>query len=240
MKVKCDLHIHSALSPCGDMDMTPNNIVNMALLNGLKLIAVTDHNTVGNVRSVMECAQGKNLCVVPGMELETMEEAHFVCLFPAIEQAEEFMAFLEPYRVPIANRPDIFGEQAYMNGQDEVVWHEPNLLTTALGCSVYEAAPAVFSIGGVMVPAHVDKQAYSIISNLGMVPEDLEFTTIEISKNATIQEVLSQWPYLEKYRLITDSDAHYLWDMYEDQNVLELEEISAKCLIETLRKGKQP
>ncbi len=238
MRVKCDLHIHSALSPCGDMDMTPNNIVNMAQLNGLALFALTDHNTVGNVRAVMECAQKTPLCVVPGMELETVEEAHFVCLFPTIEQAEAFMEFLAPYRLPIANRPDIFGEQAYMNAQDEIVWHEPNLLTTALGCSVYDAAPTVFSMGGVMVPAHVDKPAYSMISNLGTVPEDLGFKTVEISKNTTIKDVLAQWPYLEKYRLITNSDAHYLWDVYEDQNVLELEEISAKCLIETLRKGK--
>ena len=85
MRVACDLHIHSALSPCGDMDMTPNNIVNMAILNGLDMIALTDHNTVGNVRAVLECAADKPICVVPGMELETMEEAHFVCLFPAIE-----------------------------------------------------------------------------------------------------------------------------------------------------------
>ncbi|MBQ4518478.1 MAG: PHP domain-containing protein [Clostridia bacterium] len=238
MKVKCDLHLHSALSPCGDMDMTPNNIVNMAVLNGLDIIALTDHNSVGNVRAVLECAQDKPLCVVPGLELETVEEAHFVCLFPTIEQAEQFIEFLEPYRMPIENRPDIFGEQAYMNAQDEIVWHEPQLLTTALGCSVYDAAPVVFSLGGAMVPAHVDKQSYSIISNLGMVPEDLGFKTVEISKNTTKEEALSRFPYLESYRLITDSDAHYLWDMYEEQNVLELEEISAKCLVETLRKGR--
>lgn len=238
MKVKCDLHLHSALSPCGDMDMTPNNIVNMAMLNGLDMIALTDHNSVGNVRAVMKCAQDKPLCVVAGLELETMEEAHFVCLFPTIEQAEQFIEFLEPYRMPIENRPDIFGEQAYMNAQDEIVWHEPHLLTTALGCSIYDAAPVVFDLGGVIVPAHVDKQAYSIISNLGMVPEDLGFTTVEISKNTTKEEAIKQFPYLESYRLITDSDAHYLWDMYEEQNILELEEISAKCLVEMLRKGK--
>lgn len=239
MRVKCDLHLHSALSPCGDMDMTPNNIVNMAMLNGLDIIAVTDHNSVGNVRAVMECAQDKPLCIVPGLELETVEEAHFVCLFPSIEQGESFMEVLEPYRIPIENRPDIFGEQAYMNAQDEIVWHEPYLLTTALSCSVYDVASAVFELGGVMVPAHVDKASYSIISNLGTVPEDLGFKTVEISKNTTKEEALRQFPYLENYRLITDSDAHYLWDMYEEQNILELEEISAKCLVETLRKGKE-
>ncbi|MGN1059277.1 MAG: PHP domain-containing protein [Clostridia bacterium] len=236
MQLKCDLHIHSALSPCGDMDMTPNNIVNMAVLNGLDLVALTDHNTAGQVRAVLECAAGQPLCVVPGMELETAEEAHFVCLFPTVEQVEEFEAYVRQWFMPIENRPDIFGEQAYMNSRDEITGYETQLLTTALTCSVYDAAPVVREIGGLMMPAHVDKDAYSIISNLGMVPEDLGFTTVELSKNITKEQALSRWPYLADYRLVTDSDAHYLWDIYEDQSLIDLEEASAACLIETLKR----
>ncbi len=238
MQYSCDFHIHSALSPCGDMDMTPNNIVNMALLNGLQMIAVTDHNTVGNVRAVMACAKEQGLCVVPGMELETAEEAHFVCLFPTIEAAEAFEAYLLPFAMPIKNRSEIFGQQAYMNEKDEITAYEERLLTTASGCSIYEAAPRVRALGGLIMPAHVDKDAYSIISNLGAVPEELGFTTLEISKNTTKKEVLARWPELSSYRLITDSDAHYLWDVYEGQSVLELEECSADCLIKTL--GRAP
>ncbi|MBE7048039.1 MAG: PHP domain-containing protein [Ruminococcaceae bacterium] len=235
MQIACDLHIHSALSPCGDMDMTPNNIVNMAVLNGLSMIALTDHNTVGNVRSVMTCAEQANLCVVPGMEVETVEEAHFVCLFPTITKAEDFETYIRPYFLPIENRRDIFGEQAYMNEKDEIIGYESQLLTTALTCSVYDVVPQVRSLGGLIMPAHVDKDAYSIISNLGVVPEDLNFSTLEISKNSTREQVLEQWPYLEQYRLLTSSDAHYLWDIYERQNLLTLEEVSGACLIETLK-----
>lgn len=235
MIVFCDLHIHSALSPCGDMEMTPNNIVNMAVLNGLSIIALTDHNSVGNVRAAMACAKDKPLCVVAGMELETVEEAHFVCLFPTLKQAESFEAFTKDYRIGIENRPDIFGEQAYMNEQDEITGYEPHLLTAALSCSIYDAAPVVREIGGVIVPAHVDKTAYSIISNLGMVPADLNFSTVEISKNTTFADAKGRFPYLENYRLVTSSDAHYLWDIYENQNPVELEEVSAACLIETLK-----
>ncbi len=238
MKVKCDLHIHSALSPCGDMDMTPNNIVNMAQLNGLDVIAVTDHNTAGNVRAVMECAKGTPLCVVPGMELETAEEAHFVCLFETADLAEEFSEYIKEFALPIENRVDIFGEQAYMDAEDNITGHESRLLTTALTASVYDLLPEVERLGGVMIPAHVDKDSYSIISNLGMIPEDLGFRTAEISKNTTFSEAEERFPYLADYLLITDSDAHYIWDMYEEQNVLELEEKSISCLLEALRKGK--
>ncbi len=238
MKVKCDLHIHSALSPCGDMDMTPNNIVNMAILNGLDMIALTDHNSAGNVRSLMACAEDKPLCVVPGMELETAEEAHFVCLFETAEQAETFADYIKPYFLPIKNRVDIFGEQAYMDADDNITGYEQQLLTTALTCSIYDAASVVRGLSGVVYPAHVDKNAYSIISNLGIVPPDLGFTVAELSKHCSVEEAVKKWPYLEKYILFSDSDSHYLWDIYENQNMLELEEISAACLIETLRKGK--
>ncbi len=239
MRVKCDLHIHSALSPCGDMDMTPNNIVNMAKLNQLDIIALTDHNAVGNVRSIQQCGEREGLCVIAGMELETAEEAHFVCLFENADQADSFAGFIKPYFMPIENRTDIFGEQAYMDAEDKIVGYEKQLLTTALTCSVYDVVSVVSELGGVMYPAHVDKEAYSIISNLGVIPDDLGFKTAELSSRCMPQQAIERWPYLEDYLLFSDSDSHYLWDIYEEQNSLELEEISAACLIETLRKGKQ-
>lgn len=238
MRCRLDLHIHSALSPCGDMDMTPNNIVNMAVLNGLDIIAITDHNSIGNAEAMMACATDKPLVVVPGMELETAEEAHFVCLFPDMRRAQDFNDFITAYRLPIENRPEIFGEQAYMNAQDEITGYEGKLLTAALTLSVYEAAPMVADLGGVIYPAHVNKEAYSIISNLGTMPEDLGFHAAEISRHMSFAEAMLHWPYLENYQLITSSDAHYLWDIYEGESVLELEEKTATCLIDTLRKGK--
>lgn len=234
MKYFCDLHIHSALSPCGDNDMTPNNIVNMAVLCGLNMIAVTDHNSIGNVAAAMKVAEALPITVVPGMELETVEEVHFVCLFPDLETAQEFDKWLAPFRLPIKNRPEIFGEQLYLNERDEVVGTEENLLVTAVSCSVYDAAPKVRSLGGAIFPAHVDRSSYSVISNLGTVPEDLNFTTVEISKNITKEEALLKFPYLSNYQIITDSDSHYLDTFYEKENPIELPVPTAKALIEKL------
>ena len=230
----CDLHLHSALSPCGDEDMTPNNIANMAVLCGLNIIAVTDHNSFGNVAATVKVAENLPLTVVPGMELETAEEAHFICLFKTMKQAELFAEWLAPFLLSIKNKPEIFGEQVYLNEKDEVQGYEERLLVTAATCSIYDAAPKVRSFGGVIIPAHVDKNSYSIISNLGMVPEDLGFTTIEISKNTTKEAVLEMFPYLSKYRIITNSDSHYLDSFYETQNPMPLEEPTAEALVDYL------
>lgn len=235
MKCFCDLHIHSALSPCADADMTPNNIVNMAVLCGLHMIALTDHNSIGNVEAAMRVAEELPITVVPGMELETMEEIHFVCLFPDLETAKVFDKWLAPYRMPVKNRPEIFGNQYYMNEKDEIVGEEPSLLVTATTCSIYDAAPKVRAIGGVIYPAHVDRSSYSVISNFGMIPEDLEFTTVELSKHITREEAIAKYPYLSKYQIVTDSDSHYLDTFYETQNPIELPEATAKALIEKLR-----
>lgn len=234
MKYFCDLHIHSALSPCGDNDMTPNNIVNMAVLCGLNIIAVADHNSIGNAAAAMKVAENLPITVVPGMELETSEEAHFVCLFPTLKDAEGFYGWLEQRCLPIKNKPEIFGEQLYLNENDEQVGTEERLLVTAASCSIYEAAPVVRSFGAAIFPAHVDKSAYSIISNLGTVPKDLGFTTVELSKNMSKERALEAFPYLSEYRIITNSDSHYLDTFYETQNPIELEEPTATALIKKL------
>lgn len=234
MKYFCDLHLHSALSPCGDNDMTPNNIVNMAVLCGLNIIAICDHNSIGNVKSAMKVSEDLPITVVPGMELETMEEAHFICLFPTLSMAERFDEWLSPYKNQIKNRPEIFGEQLYLDENDEIKGHEEHLLVAAASCSIYDAAPKVREFGGVIIPAHVDKSSYSIISNLGTVPEDLGFTTVEISKRTTKEEAISRFPYLSQYQIITNSDSHYLDSFYEQENPIELSRPTADALIKKL------
>lgn len=234
MKYYCDLHLHSTLSPCGDNDMTPNNIVNMAMLCGLNIIAITDHNSIGNVEAAMKVAEQSHLLVIPGMELETAEEAHFVCLFPTLEAATAFSEWLAPYRLPIQNRPELFGEQIYLDAQDVPTGYEERLLVTACTCSIYDAAPAVRSFGGTIFPAHVDKSSYSIIASLGTIPEDLGFTTVELSKNISKEAALEKFPYLANYRIITNSDSHYLDSFYETQNPIELEAFTKEALIKTL------
>ncbi len=228
MKLYYDLHIHSALSPCGDIDMTPNNIVNMSIIKGLDIIAVTDHNSCGNVRAVMEAA-GDNLLVVPGMEVETSEEVHVVCLFPNIESAEEMENIIRESSDFVKNRPEIFGCQYYMNAQDEIVGEEENLLVSASGLDIYQVVEITTKLGGVAIPAHIDRASYSVLSNLGFIPPDLNVTAVEITSAS--RDIMAE--NYSEYFILTSSDAHYLGDISEKLCYLD---ISAKISAENLCK----
>lgn len=205
-----DLHIHSALSPCGDRDMTPNNIVNMALIKGLDIIAVTDHNTCGNARAVIEAAAGR-LAVVPGLEVETAEEVHVVCYFPDLDRAEAMGRIVRAHLPPVPNRPDIFGNQYYMDAQDNITGEEKILLVSAAALHIGEVFRLAKELGGAAVPAHIDRPSYSVLANLGMIPPDLDVTAVEIT--ARNRESLEK--DYGKYRILTNSDAHYLEDIAE-------------------------
>lgn len=217
MKIYYDLHIHSALSPCGDNDMTPNNIVNMSILKGLDAIAITDHNACGNVRAAMKVADNK-IIVIPGMEIETAEEVHMVSLFPDIESAEEMERIIRKNSIPVENKVEIFGNQYYMNENDEIIGEEPNLLVTATGLDIYSVVNNVKDLGGVVYPAHIDRSSYSVLSNLGFIPPDLNFSAVEITaKNREKME-----PEYSDYDIVTSSDAHYLWDISEKTYNLDI------------------
>lgn len=235
MKYYCDLHIHSALSPCGDNDMTPNNIVNMASLCGLDIIALCDHNSIGNVKATMEAAQNLPLCVVAGMELETSEEVHFVCLFEDYDTAVLFDNWLAEFKPQMDNNPKIFGEQQYLDRDDNLIGYEEKLLVSACNISIYDVKKKIDTLPAVIIPAHVDRSSYSIISNLGFIPDDLNFSTIEISSSITKEEAIKTFPHIEKYNIITDSDSHYLEYIYEQQNPIELSAPTAKELVRCLK-----
>ncbi len=217
MKLFYDLHIHSALSPCGDKDMTPNNIVNMALIKGLSVIAVADHNSCGNVRSLIKVADGR-LLIVPAMEVTTAEEVHTLCLFPTVEQAEDMGQLVYAHLPDIKNRPDIFGHQYYMNDADEIIKEEERLLVSATDLSIYEVEEKARERGGLMIPAHIDRSSYSLIANLGFMPPDLPVATVEI----TARHLDAMRDEYAAYHIITDSDAHYLEDMAEAERSLEV------------------
>ncbi len=237
MKVFTDLHIHTALSPCSDKSMTPNNIVNMALLKELDVIAVTDHNSAENVRAVIKCAQGKKLKVIPGMELETREEVHLITLFPDLQAALYMQDIVYASLPDLMNREEIFGSQFIMDERDEIVGNNSRLLITALNLSIEDVFHKVEALGGVAIPAHVDRQSYSIISNLGMVPDYLNIKFLEVSRSFHIEEFTGTYPGMGNYRLIKSSDAHALGDILEREFFLELSEISIDEIIHKLRTG---
>ena len=233
MKIAYDFHIHTALSPCGDEDMTPNNIVNMAILKGLDAIAITDHNSCKNALACMKCAEGKNLIVIPGMEVETSEECHVVCLFPDIESALLMEQEVEKNMPKIKNRTDIFGFQAIIDSDDNIIDYYENMLVTASNLSVKQVSSLAKQFGGVAIPAHIDKDAYSVISNLGFIDDDFGFKTVEI-KDKENKEKLYDSKGLDRFRIINNSDAHYLWDMSERENYLEVESFTLEAIIHIL------
>lgn len=234
MKYAVDLHIHSAVSPCADKDMTPNNIVNMALLKGLDAIAVTDHNTGANLRAVEICAKKAGLVFIPGIEVESAEEVHMICLLPDLERAMELHNTVQDALPGIMNRADIFGSQLIMDENDMVTGEENKMLITATSLSVDDICRTVRGLGGAVIPAHIDRNSYSMISNLGFIPGELGFKYLEISKACDRYAYRASHPELDMYRLVQSSDAHYLGDILERCSMLEAEGLCADAIVRSL------
>ena len=237
-----DLHIHSCLSPCGDNDNTPNNIVGMGVLAGLQIMALTDHNTCRNCPAFFEAAKKQGIIPVAGMELTTAEDIHMVCLFPTLESAMDFDREIQTRRILIPTRTDIFGDQYVMDGQDEIVAIEPHLLSNATTVSVEEAPALTARFGGVCYPAHIDRQANGIISTLGFLPPDMHFPTVELHDGEKEAEY-RQNHVGDTTRVVIGSDAHVLWDIRDKDAWLEIPDepyssaLVRENLIDMLRRG---
>lgn len=235
MRYKYDFHLHTCLSPCGSEDMTPCNVVNMAKLLELDVIAITDHNTSGNCRSAIEAGREAGLQVIAGMELCTAEEIHVVCLFPDIDAAEGFSSEIKTRLPPVRNKPRIFGEQTYMDALDNALGSEDILLVTASDVSIDEVAALVGRFGGFCYPAHIDRASFSILSSLGAFSPELGFTCAEITPAGDVDALKNLHPALENVRLMRSSDAHYLENMCEAADTLALADCSAGAVIAYLK-----
>ncbi|WP_432664219.1 PHP domain-containing protein [Wukongibacter baidiensis] len=223
MKLFYDLHIHTALSPCGDNDMSPMNIINMSIIKGLDVIAITDHNSVKNCIPCLEAAKGNDIIVIPGMEIQTKEEVHLICLFRNIESALQFGEIVDKLIPDVPNKPDFFGEQLVFDVDGNTACKESRLLVSSVNMSIDKVFSTVSELNGVVIPAHVDKRNFSVISNLGFVPFNLDIKIIEFSKKCNREDFISKNKYLEKYKIIVNSDAHYLGDISEPVNYMEVD-----------------
>lgn len=207
--------------------MTPNNIVNMAALLGLNAIAVSDHNAVGNVKAAMDVAKEVGITVIPGMEVETEEEVHILTLYPSLEAAETVANEVHKKLPPIKNRPEIFGQQVFMDKEDNITGYEDKLLISPCAMSMNYLFDVVKSVGGIYIPAHVDRHSYSVLTNLGFIPDDIDIKNIEISRmTEDVDAFLSAREELKKYNIYRNSDAHYLQDMREAEAFLNISDIS--------------
>lgn len=231
MKLSYDLHIHSCLSPCGDNDMTPNNIVNMAQLLGLDVIAVSDHNSAKNLPAVLAVAKNTGLTVVPAIEACTMEEVHMLCLLPDLDKALILDERLYSLLPDFINDPKAFGDQLIADENDEIIGKADKLLINAANISIDKLIPLVDSLGGIAIPAHVDKSANSIISNLGLIPPEYSFSCVEVKSLKNSIDFYGS--------IISNSDAHQLELINEPINFIEVQEKSVLSIINTLKQKIQ-
>ena len=229
-----DLHIHSCLSPCGDNESTPGNIVGMAVVKGLDVIALTDHNTCKNCEAAMTIGKEYGITVIPGMELTTSEEVHVLCLFHTLEDAMGFDAYVEPRILQIPNNPKVFGDQFICNENDEVKGIFPTLLISATDISFDRVDDVIKPFNGVMVPAHVDANSFSLTSNLGFVPPDAIFHCFELQHMENLHKMQNANPYLRECNVIKDSDAHYIEHISEAVNTLYAESNSIDDVLAAL------
>ncbi len=217
-RYRYDFHVHSCLSPCGDADNTPNNIAGMAYLNGINIMALTDHNTSRNCPAFFAAARRYGVIPVAGMELTTSEDIHAVCLFERLEDALAFNDEVDTRRVRIKNREDIFGEQLILDENDNVMGREEDLLINATTIALDEAPILAAKYGGICYPAHIDKQANGAIEILGDFPHYAGFRIAEMHDREKIQTYVETYG-LQGMRIMVSSDAHYLHQLREgDEN----------------------
>lgn len=229
-----DLHIHSCLSPCGDDDMTPGNIVGMAALKGLDVIALTDHNSCKNCLAAVQHGEEYGITVIPGMELTTAEEVHVVCLFSDISKALEFDSYIYEHLLPIKNREDIFGRQQLMDTNDRETGIIEKLLISATDISFDKVFSLVKGYNGIAFPAHIDKTTTSLISNLGFVPPDSNFICAEIRDFKNLHRIQKEHPYFLSCKMLSNSDAHYLQDINEPKYQLYSQSTSISDIFDAL------
>ena len=219
-----DLHVHSCLSPCGDDDMTPANIAGMAALNGLNVVALTDHNTSKNCPAFFAHAKRYGIVPVAGMELTSAEDIHVICLFPTLEAAMDFDGYVDERRIRVPNRKEIFGNQIIMNEDDEPSGEEQDLLINATTIDIESAFDEVTRRGGACYPAHVDRASGGMIAMLGDMPDAPDYPCFELNDKTSYGDYVERYPKLRGKRFIVSSDAHYLWNISRAENSIEIDD----------------
>ncbi len=219
-----DLHIHSCLSPCGDNDMTVNNIAGMGKIAGFQIMALTDHNCVKNLPAFFSACENYGIIAIGGMELTTAEDIHMICLFDSLNKAMLFGEEVEKRLIKVKNKPEIFGEQLILDKDDNVIGNEECLLINATDLSLQEGYDLCQKFGGVAYPAHIDRDSNGIIAVLGDFPESPEFSCVEFYDFEKKSEYRKRFPILNNKIIIQSSDAHYLDKIPDAKNYFEFDE----------------
>jgi len=221
-KFRADLHIHTVLSPCGDLGMSPDVIIARAKEMQLDIIGITDHNSTRQCRVVKELGEISGIFVLSGSEVTTKEEVHCLAFFETDKQLFDFQGFLDKHLPDIPNDVNRFGHQVAVDAENNISFTEERILTSALNKSIDQVETEVHRLNGLFIPAHIDKTRFSVIGQLGFLPPDLKVDALEISPFCRQDEFLSRHPVLRNFTFVSGSDAHYPEQIGKRVTVFEL------------------
>jgi PHP family Zn ribbon phosphoesterase len=209
-KYRAELHVHTVLSPCAEVEMIPPLIIRSALEDEINLLAITDHNSTGNIAAVIEAAVGTGIIVLPGMEVQTREEVHLLCLFDTLDQASAWQQLVDAALPDMKNDPEHFGEQFVVDATGDFISREERLLLNSTHLSLDDAVAAVHNLGGLAIPAHINRKAFGLIQMLGFIPPEIPFDALEISRHITPADFIASQPFPVILPLIQSGDVHRL------------------------------
>jgi PHP family Zn ribbon phosphoesterase len=221
----CDLHIHTCLSPCAHLDMHPQAIIKKALAAGLDLIAICDHNSSENVSYVIEAARGKNISILPGMEITTNEEVHVVALFETLDALASLQENIYLH-LPGENDEARFGVQAIVNEKGEVEGMNERLLIGATTIGLNDTIAFIHKLNGLAIAAHIDRESFSVLGQLGFIDPSAGFDALEITAATGFKKARIKYADLSNYSFILSSDSHFLNDIGKASTKIVLEQAS--------------
>jgi hypothetical protein len=235
---RADLHIHSLLSPCGSLNMSPARIICEAKEKKIDIIAVADHNSTRQAGLIKKLGQEAGITVLTGAEVNTREEVHCLCLFGDDEATRAFQKFLDARLPDEENDVVIFGDQVVVDEKEHIVYTEDRLLISALRAGISEVEEVVHKLNGLFIPSHIDRPYSGILDRLGFIPENLQCDALEISYRISESEICQKLPELCGKYFLHSSDAHYPKDIGRATTTFELEENSFEA-IQSYLKSKQ-
>jgi 3',5'-nucleoside bisphosphate phosphatase len=223
---RADLHVHTLLSPCGDLEMSPANIVKRAAELEIKILGIADHNSTKQAPLVKKLAEKEGIFTLCGAEVTTKEEVHCLAFFENIETLSEFQKYLDEHLPDIKNDPKYFGHQVVIDEQELILEEIPKLLISGINQSLEQVERKVHELQGIFIPAHIDRKKFSLTSQLGFVPPDLKADAFEISGLTTVKDIVIMFPYLIDKTFIRSSDAHHIGQLGAGYSIFEIEEPS--------------
>ncbi len=219
---RCDLHVHTCLSPCADMGMYPGAVVEKSIAERLDIIAICDHNAMENVQFVLRSVEGKPLTVLPGMEITSSEEVHLLALFDTLDDLMKIQNIVYDH-LSGTNREEIFGCQAIVNDLDEVEGFNDRFLLGATELSLLEIIHHIHGFGGLAIASHIDREGFSIIGQLGFIDPDIPLDALEVTYRTGIRDARSKYPELSRFPFVVSSDAHFIKDIGQGVTTMFLE-----------------